>query len=248
MAQHIKNTACPECRKKGKDRHGDNLGVYSDGSEYCWSCGYSNSGSVIRKTSDSLSSVPSRPTSTVRLPADVDASLPEKAWNFIGQFALTELDVIKNNILWSENEQRLCFPIFDDVGVLLAWLGRYLGDQDKPKWLSYGSLNEILHILGPKSSTSCVLVEDLISAIRVSNTGIPVNCLFGSHVSPDRLKRLKNLGFVNIFIWLDKDKQIESLKFTNRARQMGLNAKCIITDRDPKLYCSQDIKNILTPT
>lgn len=246
MAHFVKHTACPQCRALGKDRHGNNLGVYSDGSEYCFSCGYNSGGSVIRKTSDSLSSIPSRPANTIRLPADVDASLPEKAWDFLGQFALTELDAIKNNILWSEDAQRVCFPIFDDVGVLLAWQGRYLGDQNKPKWLSYGPLNDILHIIGPKSTESCVLVEDLISAIRVSNTGIPANCLFGSHISTDRLKRLKTLGFVNIFIWLDKDKQIESLKFTNKARQMGLDAHCIITQLDPKLYPSSKIKQILT--
>ena len=35
----IKLDKCPKCREQGKDRHGDNLAVYSDGS-YCFSCGY----------------------------------------------------------------------------------------------------------------------------------------------------------------------------------------------------------------
>lgn len=33
-------TACPRCRKNGKDFSGDNLSVYTDNSKYCFACGY----------------------------------------------------------------------------------------------------------------------------------------------------------------------------------------------------------------
>ena len=36
----LHNEPCPKCREKGKDRHGNNLGVFSDGHVRCWSCGY----------------------------------------------------------------------------------------------------------------------------------------------------------------------------------------------------------------
>ena len=32
--------ACPRCRDKGEDRHGDNLCVYPDGGKHCFKCGY----------------------------------------------------------------------------------------------------------------------------------------------------------------------------------------------------------------
>jgi len=31
---------CKKCRDKGRDADGDNLAVYTDGSSYCWSCGF----------------------------------------------------------------------------------------------------------------------------------------------------------------------------------------------------------------
>lgn len=38
MVEHV---ACPACQKKGRDTSGDNLAVYTDGSTYCFACGYS---------------------------------------------------------------------------------------------------------------------------------------------------------------------------------------------------------------
>ena len=35
---------CPKCSEEGRDRHGDNLAIYDDGSKYCFSCSYSESG------------------------------------------------------------------------------------------------------------------------------------------------------------------------------------------------------------
>lgn len=41
---HVKNVPCPKCREVGKDRHGDNLGVFELPSgkfdATCWSCGH----------------------------------------------------------------------------------------------------------------------------------------------------------------------------------------------------------------
>ena len=41
MATAVTHEQCPKCASQGKDRHEDNLGVYQDGSAYCYSCGYS---------------------------------------------------------------------------------------------------------------------------------------------------------------------------------------------------------------
>lgn len=35
---------CPKCNEEGRDRHGDNLAIYDDGSKYCFSCGHTESG------------------------------------------------------------------------------------------------------------------------------------------------------------------------------------------------------------
>lgn len=40
MSKLIERRRCPECAKAGKDNHEDNLGVYDDGHQYCFACGY----------------------------------------------------------------------------------------------------------------------------------------------------------------------------------------------------------------
>lgn len=40
MGIAVRHEPCPECRKKNRDKSGDNLAVYTDGSKHCFSCGY----------------------------------------------------------------------------------------------------------------------------------------------------------------------------------------------------------------
>ena len=39
MSEVVGKAPCPACRKVGRDHHGDNLVLYSDGHGYCFSCG-----------------------------------------------------------------------------------------------------------------------------------------------------------------------------------------------------------------
>lgn len=42
MGTVTRKEQCPSCAKQGRDRSGNNLAVYDDGSTYCFSCGYSD--------------------------------------------------------------------------------------------------------------------------------------------------------------------------------------------------------------
>lgn len=41
MSKYLYHTACPECRRNGRDHKGNNMAVYEDNSTYCFACGYS---------------------------------------------------------------------------------------------------------------------------------------------------------------------------------------------------------------
>lgn len=236
----ITHTQCPKCASLGNDRGHDNLAVYPDGSSYCFSCGFFTTTSRQYKFKEKTIDK----TKTIRLPADVDGYIPEKARNFLGKFELTPNDCL---MLWSESKQRLIFPIFSDKE-LLAWQGRYLGTEQQPKWLSYGDLNSIYHFVGNKFSNTVVLTEDLLSAIKVGKACKTLDTMpiFGSHISAKRLLHLKQYcAKIEVYIWLDKDKQKESIKFTKLAQQLGLKAYSIITDKDPKEYNEQEINKWL---
>lgn len=244
MAHHVRNEACPACRALGKDIHGDNLGVFSDGGQHCWSCGWHRNGDSLQEFKAQVSSRDGEFTKSVVLPRDVDFQLPSQARDYLRQYSLTPRQIHDNRIMWSEYWSRLIFPYFDDTG-LLAWQGRYLGDeQGKAKWFSQGDLKNILHILhSTTKSDKLVLVEDVISAIRVSQftDSMPI---FGSYISTTMMLRLiKRYGI--ILVWLDKDKEKDNYKFSKQLRDFGVQSRSIVTDKDPKELDNEQICNAI---
>lgn len=240
MTHFIRHEPCPICRKDGRDRSGNNLGVYSDGSVYCFSCGYTRNKRLVSITKE-------KPIDKiVILPEDVTTDLPSEAIDWLDKYNINLVDRIKHTILWSPSESRIIFPIFNPNDQLLAWQGRYVGTGNRIKWRSYGNLKDILHILSPKDSDTLILVEDIISAIRVSLNSVCSMPLFGSHVSTQTWLRLRQQGYKHTIVWLDKDKQLESIKFAKQGRDLGMDVRSVITEKDPKEYSNEEIKNILT--
>lgn len=240
----IRKEACPECRKIGNDRTGDNLAVYSDGHTYCYRCHYSSGRKSFTQT------VP-KPTTQLTLPADVVADLPFEAREWLNQYGINRRDLIEHSILWSEHWSRIIFPYFNDTG-LIAWQGRYIpcgknkieiNGKAPAKWFSQGKIHEIIHPL-QVNQQKAVLVEDIISAIKVSKIqgAIPI---FGSSVSTQQILRLKHV-VEQVWIWLDPDMRVTSIKLAHTCRTLGLEANVIFSDRDPKEESMDTIKSLLT--
>ena len=104
---------------------------------------------------------------------------------------------------------RCCVPIHDEDGQLIAYAGRYLGDDpDEPKWL-----------LPPKFEKSCVLfnahrvggslhvvlVEGFFDAIHLSSLGIPAVACMGTAVSEEQVSQLRTLGARRVTVLFDGD-------------------------------------------
>lgn len=219
--------------------------MYSDGSKYCFRCGYCETASGIQKLQKGSESHDRAIGKQIALPRDVDSGIPEYGRRWLGNFALTDNDIKTNMIMWSDYYKRLVFPYFQN-GELLGWQGRYIGDDPKAsKWFTQGDIKGSGYRVGNKRSKTCVIVEDIISAIKVGHD--PRICaipLFGSHISLSMVLRLKQ-NCSKLFIWLDKDVQIKAVKYAGTARMAGLPAHNIITDKDPKSYSDNEIKEIL---
>lgn len=247
MSNFVKHDKCPACAKLGKDNGSNNLGVYSDGSVYCFSCGYSRSAKGTEKLKEALQRTDTTIAKTISLPRDVCFELPIIARDYLRKYSLTQGDINVNRIMWSEEWMRVVFPYFDGER-LLGWQGRYLGNQgNKGKWYSQGDLKDILHICGgPRTAASertIVLVEDVVSAIRVGHT---VACapIFGSHLSVKNAFRYANM-YPELIVWLDKDKEKYSVTVTYQLQMLGLHCISITTDKDPKEYSDKEIAEIL---
>lgn len=230
----LRHEQCPACAANGRDRKKNNLGVYSDGHSYCYSCGWGSAGSTANK----LRNMAHRATKEIpALPEDITNKLGREAYDWLLQY-FEPKDFPR--CLYSSSERKLYF-MFENG----AYQYRYFGDnKDHPKWVGYGINDSLIHIVGDVHSTSIILVEDLISAVKVGHI-TPTLCLFGSNISLKRLATLKLLGYNEIIIWLDWDKKEYAIKAAQLAQNIGLQSRVIHTKLDPKEYNLEQIKLFL---
>lgn len=238
MSRPTSKERCPKCASRGMDTSGDNLIVYSDGHKWCFGCGYHVPGDIRSR----LRKEESFEEPSIVLPHDCDYSYPKKALEWCSKYYLTKNDLLVNHVVWSESYQRLFFPVFDQTG-LLGFQGRYFGNEDKVKWWGKGDLKNIQHILGTNDRPIIVLTEDIISAIRVSKyyRAMP---LFGCHLPLKLFERL-SIQFKEIVIWLDPDKRKEAIVGCPKASSVGLKCQIIFSDKDPKEYDDETLKEYL---
>ena len=151
---------------------------------------------------------------------------------------------------YSEAEERLIIR----VGTPLDFsLGRDMavpkeGDKPRRKWYAYGNCHERSHIYGqPRAdSRGIAIVEDVISAHKISYAGHIALPLFGTNTHDCHIRCLSHLR-LPIVLWLDKDQEGLSRKRAARLGAItGLPVQIISTDKDPKSISVNEIKLILS--
>lgn len=233
---------CPRCTDDGRDRAGDNLAVYSDGSSHCFSCGRHR----FPKLPPALRHLPApKVNGTASLPADFTREVPARGWEWLLQYGLG-WKYWKPFVGWSEKDSRLVFTVGEPVS---HSLGRYLGagtsEGQKPprKWWTYGDCHNRAHVLG-QGGPKAVLVEDIISAHKV---GQITECipLFGTQIFAGVVSTLRHIG-LPVLMWLDKDQDaMAARKSAWLATVTGLPVSYVSTEADPKCQTLAKIQEIV---
>lgn len=225
MANFLEHIACPKCGSR------DNLGVYDDGSAWCFGCGYYKPGvTTVSSLPNKLYTTPTTTTtSSVKLPDDVNKFIPEHANRWLYKYLFYNYG---HKFCYSMSRDLLIYPIFED-NKLVYWNGRYFGnDPSHSKYVSEGRRDK-LHILDREENDTLVIVEDVISFLKVYRTmDMDAGCLFGSTLNLDHVW---GLDYKRIVIWLDQDKAKESIKLSNLLK-LKFDATSIITPEDPKCF------------
>lgn len=260
--QHLHYIACPKCRDRGADRAGDNMSVFSDGSKHCWACGNHEFPKGYERLNRGNESV--RAEKSLNLPNDLSKTIPTRALKWLLQYGLP-YSYWQPYLLWSEKDSRLIFKVGEPTEF---YQGRYIPNEDEEsralqrsggfsmggastgrqprKWYCYGNAHKTAHLFGnPETSKSIILVEDLLSAHKVSqvNATIP---LFGTNIF-DSVINVLRLYKLPVTFWLDKDQNGNIIKKCNRVNMLtGLPVKYVFSQDDPKSLSLEDIKNILT--
>jgi hypothetical protein len=193
--------------------------------------------------------------------------IPAAAYAWLYKYELTDDDIYEYNIGYSARLDRVIIPIYDN-DKLIAWQGRdinYTRNKELHKrgilnksplkyYMEYNKYtnnnNKLYFKLNYKHNLNnsnifkyIILVEDILSCIKLYNK-FGYNCvaLLNSTVHDKLIKDLALLTYNKVYLWLDWDKQIESIKYVHKLRSAGVNAISVRTIRDPKAIPYKEIK------
>lgn len=172
---------------------------------------------------------------------------PLVAYTWLFGWGLTKDEVRDHHISYDEDNGRLVLPIWWE-GEKVGYQSRRLYDKDKgPKYVtrSKGGVGFMSTI--PNNEPGIVIVEDIISAIKVGRVQRSIALL---STSPSmRVKKFLS-QHDKFWVWLDMDNpQVirQALKLRKFLENFG-EAKLIHTIQDPKAYGEDEIRRQLYAT
>jgi hypothetical protein len=173
------------------------------------------------------------------LPDDTGSSYSQVILDWVHQYDLFVPDLLKHNVRWSPRREQLLYIFYGEPNEVVLWQARNFkfGTKHKDRFYTAGTPEKVIATYTPEQgeNETAVIVEDCISAIKLSKsgrTGIPC---FGSAMSDGKIARLCKM-YEKIFVWLDPDKFKEATKISKKIQMLGSNSRVIHTQYDPKEY------------
>lgn len=241
---------CPRCRAGGGDRNGDNLVVYMDGHEHCYACGLYNHAPVtmdnIRKLVEQKEMQLTEFEKHLDFPRDC-VPLLEALWakepvHWLRSYGITDDEIKRFSFGWSRERLQLIMPYYNSAGVLEMYQARNFSGFNHIKYVTKGAKSNVMHLVGNSKSDTCVVTEDLISAIKVGRT-FQAMPLWGADMALGLIEKVAK-RFGELGIWLDRNKAKESVKIALRASQY-LPTFVVSTELDPKEYSDDAIATFI---
>lgn len=226
----IQLTACPACQKRGNDTKGDNLAEYSD-NYYCMACGYYKRKNTLARVR-SLNAADALKSEDVSKGITLSKTLAIEAKKWLLGYCLTEEEMQQFTY---DYENEVLYLFFSDS----YRVGRSFDKTANSRYTSKGKKPVLMYGKGK----ICVLVEDIISAIKVGRqyTAIP---MLGAKPTEDIIQALH--GYDEVVLWGDADKMRENIVLRNKlSERLGKQVKLCFTSLDPKCYSDIEINNTL---
>ena len=260
MAKHLHNGPCPKCGSR------DNLASYDDGSKWCWGCHYyepSDTSPFVRERDEQTAKETTERSlqeeESVRLPKDAGKDYSPELVEWAGGAGIHVSELLRYGVLWSNSTRQCIFPFYDERGNCTTYNARNFdfkssgkGKTRKSKYITQGEKDSGLHVYGLEQGergknlckTTLVITEDCLSAIKVARQVDAMPAL-GTYVSVKKLQMI-SLKYNTLVVWLDSDKFKEAQHIAENAKWLGMSARAIYTDLDPKYYSDEEIKGYLT--
>lgn len=224
-----------------------------DYSFYCYACGHIEVESKGKQTLEQLKKLQELNdaatrfnSKSVELPDDYTNDIPlvGRLWLYNGGISPTVWS--KHRIGWSESLQRVILPVYNTDGNLVWYQARAVLRGQKPKYIQPAAPREhVIYEVRPieQHSTTCVVVEDILSAIRVGRF-IPTYSILGTKITSTHVNKLAK--YSKVVTWMDSDRAGRKSAYNIR-KSVGMLTEVdnILTEQDPKRLSDNEIKEQL---
>ena len=186
--------------------------------------------------------------SDLRLPKDLSYNLSAPALHWLSKYGVSRDTAGSLHFATSAITQRLYMPVLKD-GSWIAYQARSLNGQ-RPKYLNSTGIAQIgsVFIGGIHASNFVVIVEDIISALRVGRLYNALSTL-GTQLNLEKLSTcLKVFGRKTFVLWLDGDGAgVSGRRKMRRTLELhGLEVRTISTPKDPKEYTDAEVAQFVS--
>lgn len=182
----------------------------------------------------------------LELPDDYTRELPLEGRLWLYKAGITEPTWRHFGIGYSESLKRVIIPVYDEAGELIWFQCRAIYKGQKPKYIQPKMSRERVFFRGrvdDKDTTRIAVVEDMLSAIRVSKQ-YNVISLLGTKITNFQANWLAR--YDTVLIWLDPDRAGVKGAYSIR-KTLGLvtETRIIRSDKDPKELTDKEIGELL---
>ena len=173
---------------------------------------------------------------------------PPKARLWIRQYGITDGEIDKHGITYSDELRRIIIPVFDGEHCCSYQTRKIYDDDQRPKYVTYINSNGIHFIPhGVAQTDNIVIVEDTLSGIKCARY-CDALVLHSTSLSAMATRFLIHKEYKSCIIFLDDDNvQVKrnALKIKNLIDKFG--SACIIQSggRDPKEFSDLELQEIL---
>jgi hypothetical protein len=237
-----------------KQGHGNNRCYVTNKGDmtlfYCHHCG--GSGGVKNRLARVKRALSPSSTALPRgfnLPHDVEKDVskwPVEARVWLIQGKIEGHVAATRGLCYSPRLNRVCIPVVF-AGEYMGYTARRIGDEG-PKYLARVKDKEgFLYVVHKVDNNNIVLVEDIMSCIRLSNLGYNCVALQGTHLTSRMLNYITS-HYDNFSVWLDNDNPQVKMQQAKLKSELSLfgSVRLIKTEVDPKNLNDVEIKDTLT--
>lgn len=173
--------------------------------------------------------------------------LPKNLWEkHVHPYGISYMQTKFQGIKYAPDIDRIYYPIYNYLGYPIGETLKAIGNIEPKnltnKWTDVPLLN---FPLGQRTSSHIVLVEDILSSIKVS-TQYTAAALMGTSLSEAGFEMLLRNNFRIFSVFLDGDAIIQSYKIANKYASFAkFNIIKTPEGKDPKDLSHEEIKELL---